>query len=82
MLFPCFKVLSHDGGCIRGFIILETLEAIEKEAGKPIKYLFDWIGGTSTGGIIALGIATGKTRLASFRYKSSNVRAELQARQS
>ncbi|KAH3860739.1 hypothetical protein DPMN_023658 [Dreissena polymorpha] len=62
------KVLCLDGGGIRGLIILEILEAIEKEAGKPIKDLFDWIGGTSTGEIIALGIATGKTRLASFSY--------------
>ncbi|KAH3860848.1 hypothetical protein DPMN_023771 [Dreissena polymorpha] len=56
------RVLCLDGGGIRGIIILEILEAIEKEAGKPIKDLFDWIGGTSTGGIIALGIATAHLR--------------------
>ncbi|KAH3860746.1 85/88 kDa calcium-independent phospholipase A2-like [Dreissena polymorpha] len=55
------RVLCLDGGGIRGLIILEILEAIEKEADKPIIDLFDWIGGTSTGGIIALGIATGKS---------------------
>ncbi|XP_052261787.1 85/88 kDa calcium-independent phospholipase A2-like [Dreissena polymorpha] len=55
------RVLSLDGGGIRGLIILEILDAIEKEAEKEIKDLFDWIGGTSTGGIIALGIATGKS---------------------
>ncbi|KAH3860869.1 hypothetical protein DPMN_023792 [Dreissena polymorpha] len=55
------RVLCLDGGGIRGLIILEILEAIEKEAGKEIIDLFDWIGGTSTGGIIALGIATGKS---------------------
>ncbi|KAH3802149.1 hypothetical protein DPMN_155820 [Dreissena polymorpha] len=60
MLLLSVKVLSLDGGGIRGLIILEILEAIEKEAGQPIKDMFDWIGGTSTGGIIALGIATGK----------------------
>ena len=40
--------------------MLEILDEIEQEAGKPIKDLFDWIGGTSTGGLIALGIAKGK----------------------
>ncbi|KAH3777395.1 85/88 kDa calcium-independent phospholipase A2-like [Dreissena polymorpha] len=55
------RILSLDGGGIRGLIMLEILDAIEQEAGTPIKDLFDWIGGTSTGGIIALGIATGKT---------------------
>ncbi|XP_052233051.1 85/88 kDa calcium-independent phospholipase A2-like [Dreissena polymorpha] len=55
------RILSLDGGGIRGLIMLEILDAIEKEAGKPIKDLFDWIGGTSTGGIVALGIATDKT---------------------
>ncbi|XP_052237773.1 85/88 kDa calcium-independent phospholipase A2-like [Dreissena polymorpha] len=54
------RILSLDGGGIRGLIMLEILDAIEKEAGTPTKDLFDWIGGTSTGGIIALGISTGK----------------------
>ncbi|KAH3802070.1 hypothetical protein DPMN_155738 [Dreissena polymorpha] len=64
MLLLSVKVLSLDGWGIRGLIILEILEAIEKEAGQPIKDMFDWIGETSTGGIIALSIATGKRRLA------------------
>ncbi|KAH3741359.1 85/88 kDa calcium-independent phospholipase A2-like [Dreissena polymorpha] len=54
------RILSLDGGGIRGLIMLEILDEIEQEAGKPIKDLFDWIGGTSTGGLIALGIAKGK----------------------
>ncbi|XP_052223992.1 85/88 kDa calcium-independent phospholipase A2-like [Dreissena polymorpha] len=55
------RILIMDGGGIRGLVMLEILEAIEKKAGLPIQQLFDWIGGTSTGGIIALGIATGKS---------------------
>ncbi|XP_052223994.1 85/88 kDa calcium-independent phospholipase A2-like [Dreissena polymorpha] len=55
------RILIMDGGGIRGLVMLEILEAIEKKAGQPIQQLFDWIGGTSTGGIIALGIATGKS---------------------
>lgn len=34
---------------------------LETAIGKPISHCFDWITGTSTGGILALGIASGKT---------------------
>jgi patatin-like phospholipase len=51
------KVLSIDGGGIRGIIPAEVLARIEHEAGKPIAELFDLITGTSTGGIIALGLS-------------------------
>ena len=54
-----FQVLCLDGGGIRG-LVLQLLTAIEQAAGVPIKELFDWIGGTSTGGLLALGIAVGK----------------------
>jgi len=37
------------------------LMAIEEAAGIPIKDCFDWISGTSTGGLLALGIAMGKS---------------------
>ena len=53
-------MLSLDGGGIRGLILIQILSAIEEAAGVPIKDLFDWIGGTSTGGILALGIGIGK----------------------
>ena len=41
-------------------MLVQLLSAIEQAAGVPVKELFDWIGGTSTGGILALGIAIGK----------------------
>jgi patatin-like phospholipase/acyl hydrolase len=50
------RILSIDGGGIRGIIPLKILEYIEKETGKPIHQLFNYVGGTSTGGIIALGL--------------------------
>ncbi len=50
------KVLSIDGGGIRGVIPAMVLAAIENAAGKPICRLFDLISGTSTGGILALGL--------------------------
>ncbi|KAF2650662.1 hypothetical protein K491DRAFT_697115 [Lophiostoma macrostomum CBS 122681] len=52
------RILSLDGGGIRGIAILETLRQVELELGKriPVQDFFDLIVGTSTGGIIALGI--------------------------
>jgi patatin-like phospholipase/acyl hydrolase len=51
-----FKILSIDGGGIRGIIPALVLTEIERRTGKPISSLFDLIAGTSTGGIIALGV--------------------------
>ncbi len=50
------KVLAIDGGGIRGIIPAIVLAVIERAAGKPICRLFDLIAGTSTGGILALGL--------------------------
>ncbi len=50
------KILSIDGGGIRGVIPARILAAIEKETGKPISEIFDLIAGTSTGGILSLGL--------------------------
>ncbi|HYY87383.1 MAG TPA: patatin-like phospholipase family protein, partial [Chloroflexota bacterium] len=51
-----FKVLAIDGGGIRGIIPALVLEAIEDVTKRPISASFDLISGTSTGGIIALGL--------------------------
>ncbi len=48
------KILSIDGGGIRGIIPAMVLAKIEEMTSKPICKLFDFISGTSTGGIIAL----------------------------
>lgn len=50
------KILSIDGGGIRGIIPALILKEIEETTGKPICDLFDLIAGTSTGGLIALGL--------------------------
>jgi uncharacterized protein len=57
-----FKILSLDGGGIRGVYAATILTLIEKEitAGEPIAAYFDTIAGTSTGGIIALGLGLKK----------------------
>jgi patatin-like phospholipase/acyl hydrolase len=58
-----FKILSLDGGGIRGVYAATILTLIEKEitGGEPIADYFDTIAGTSTGGIIALGLGLKKS---------------------
>jgi patatin-like phospholipase/acyl hydrolase len=53
-----FRVLSIDGGGVRGIIPARILVEIEKRTNKPIAELFDFIVGNSTGGLIALGLTT------------------------
>jgi len=62
-----FRILSLDGGGARGYLsaaILANVEVyLDRISGKsiPLGRRFDLIAGTSTGGIIALGLATGRT---------------------
>jgi len=51
------KVLSIDGGGIRGIIPAMVVAHIERQMGQPAHELFDLMVGTSTGGILALGLA-------------------------
>ena len=53
---PLARILSLDGGGIRGVITAVILDEIEKRTKKPICELFDLIAGTSTGGILAAGL--------------------------
>lgn len=55
-------ILAMDGGGIRGLILIQLLLALEESTKQPIVRLFDWIAGTSTGGILALAIVHGKCR--------------------
>jgi patatin-like phospholipase/acyl hydrolase len=65
-----FRILSIDGGGIRGIISARILQAIEETTGKPIHKLFDLIVGSSTGGLLALGVvAPGEQGLAKFKAK-------------
>ena len=64
---PIRRVLSIDGGGIRGIIPAMVIAAIEKKMGKPAQALFDLMVGTSTGGILALGLSRpGSGRQAQF----------------
>ena len=58
------RVLSIDGGGIRGIIPARILNELEQRTGKPVSALFDIMAGSSTGGILVLGLTkpTGNTR--------------------
>lgn len=51
-----FRILSIDGGGLRGIVPLMVIKRIEEESGKRIHELFDMVVGTSTGGIIVCGL--------------------------
>ncbi|HEU0011272.1 MAG TPA: patatin-like phospholipase family protein [Verrucomicrobiae bacterium] len=55
-----YRILSFDGGGIRGLVTLAMLKKIQDAAPRLISQA-DLVAGTSTGGIIALGLAAGKT---------------------
>jgi uncharacterized protein len=51
-----YSVLALDGGGIRGIIPARILQAIEERTQRPVSELFDLVAGTSTGGLVALGL--------------------------
>jgi len=52
-----FRILSIDGGGLRGVVPLTILKKLEELSGKRIYEMFDFIAGTSTGGLIASAIS-------------------------
>lgn len=51
-----FKILSIDGGGIRGILPAMVLVELEQRTGRPISSLFDLMAGTSTGGMLTLAL--------------------------
>ena len=58
---PPVRILAIDGGGIRGIVPALVLAHIEKLTNRPIASLFDLVSGTSTGGILALGLTIPKS---------------------
>lgn len=56
-----FRILSVDGGGIRGVYPATFLAGLEQRylGGQSVARYFDLIAGTSTGGILAVGLAAG-----------------------
>lgn len=53
------RILSIDGGGLKGVFPASFLAVVEEAIGEPIANYFDLIVGTSTGGIIAIGLGLG-----------------------
>jgi len=53
------RILSIDGGGVRGIIPAIVLAALERTTGKPARDHFQFLAGTSTGGVIAGALAAG-----------------------
>ncbi len=51
-----FQVLAIDGGGVRGIFVAALLAGLEEDLGCTIVEHFDLVVGTSTGGIVALGL--------------------------
>jgi Patatin-like phospholipase len=58
--FRPFRILSLDGGGIRGAFTAGFLAGIEERLGHSVGRYFDLVAGTSTGGIIAAAVAFGE----------------------
>ena len=54
------RIVTLDGGGVRGVIELKMLKAVQKALGRqiPLQRFFDLIGVTSPGGLISLGVGT------------------------
>jgi len=71
------RVLCLDGGGIKGLVLIEMLAAIERISGKRIVDLFDWIIGTSTGGILALALVYSELCFINYMVMLNNILADL-----
>jgi hypothetical protein len=67
------RILTIDGGGIRGIIPATLLAALEGRTGRPVRTSFDFVAGTSSGAILTAGIAAGipADRLASLFLERS-----------
>ena len=50
------RILTLDGGGMRGLFEARVLAELERRVGRPLAEVFDLVSGTSTGGIVALGL--------------------------
>ena len=71
------RVLSIDGGGIKGLLVLELLALIEKKTGKHITELFDMIGGTSVGALIATLLTIKDPKTGKPKFTSKALKEEL-----
>jgi hypothetical protein len=53
------RILTIDGGGVRGIIPALLLAALERATGRATRETFDFVGGTSAGAVLTAGIAAG-----------------------
>ncbi len=53
------RILTIDGGGVRGIVPAVVLAELERQTGRLTRESFDFVAGTSTGGVLAAGIAAG-----------------------
>ncbi len=63
-----FRILSLDGGGLMGAFTASVLATLEQSTGRRIVDHFDLITGTSTGGIIAIGLGMGASAEEILRF--------------
>ena len=71
-----YRILAIDGGGIRGIIPAWWLARLEERLGNPLYEHFDFVAGTSTGSIVAAGIAAGipaETLVRFYREQGKNI---------
>ena len=61
------RILSLDGGGVRALIQIDILCEIERLTGKRVTQLFDWIVGSSAGGLLALALVYRQMSLSQLR---------------
>lgn len=68
-----FRILSIDGGGVRGIVPAMFLVDLEKKLGGPIAHYFDLIAGTSTGGFMALMLTAPGTDGKTPKYSAEEI---------
>jgi predicted acylesterase/phospholipase RssA len=68
------RILTIDGGGVRGIIPATLLAGLEAATGRPTREIFEFVAGTSTGAVLAGGVAAGipATRLVSLYEERSD----------
>ena len=56
---------------MRGLIQIEVLRQLEEQTGRKVTELFDWIVGTSTGGVLALGLVYGEEVMSIYNISNT-----------